>query len=145
MKYFLLFVSILCLNNQQVIAQNVKDRLGKSMHLVMDVYHSPTESIDQRIDRAANEICNKENLKVQTQVDKLIEKIAEKDSKGKDLNEEQKLISKTYKDANEYELFDPMDIKEKIDELRVSIDDFESNVDTALALSNATTFIEFEV
>ena len=58
MKYFLWFVSILCLNNQQVIAQNVEDRLGKSMHLVMDIYHSPTESIDQRIHRAANEICN---------------------------------------------------------------------------------------
>lgn len=58
MKFFLWFVSILCLNIQQVMAQNVEDRLGKSMQLVMDVYHSPTESIDQRIHRAANEICN---------------------------------------------------------------------------------------
>lgn len=58
MKLILWFVSILCLNSQQVIAQSVEDRLGKSMHLVMDIYHSPTESIDQRIQRAGNEICN---------------------------------------------------------------------------------------
>ena len=58
MKYFLWFVSILFIHTQQGIAQNVEDRLGKSMHLVMDVYHSPTESIDQRIQRAANEFCN---------------------------------------------------------------------------------------
>ena len=58
MKYFIWFVSILCLNYQQVIAQNVEDRLVKSMHLVMDVYHSPTESIDQRIHRAANDFNN---------------------------------------------------------------------------------------
>ena len=58
MKYFLWFVSTLFIYCQQGFAQNVEDRLGKSMHLVMDVYHSPTESIDQRIQRAANEFCN---------------------------------------------------------------------------------------
>ena len=58
MKYFLWFISILFIHTQQGVAQNVEDRLGKSMHLVMDVYHSPTESFDQRIQRAANEFCN---------------------------------------------------------------------------------------
>ena len=57
MKYFLCFVSTLFIHCQQGFSQNVEDRLGKSMHLVMDVYHSPTESIDQRIQRAANEFC----------------------------------------------------------------------------------------
>ena len=93
----------------------------------------------------AKDTCDSENKKVQLQVDKLIEKIAEKDSKSKDLNEEQILISNTYKEANEFELFDPLKIVDKIDALSRDIETFESNVDTALALSNATTFIEVNV
>lgn len=51
-------VLFLFLYSQQVIAQRIKNRLERSMQLVMDVYHSPTESIDQRIQRAANGICD---------------------------------------------------------------------------------------
>lgn len=58
MKKIFWFVLFLFLHSQRGLAQYVEDRLKKSMHLVMDVYHSPTESIDQRIQRAANEFCN---------------------------------------------------------------------------------------
>ena len=36
MKYFLWFISILFIHTQQGVAQNVEDRLGKSMHLEMN-------------------------------------------------------------------------------------------------------------
>ena len=52
-----IFTALLLCSNC-TFAQNVEDRLSKSMSLVMDVYHSPTESIDLRIKRAANEFCN---------------------------------------------------------------------------------------
>ena len=58
MKRLFLIVQFLLFLSPLVVAQNVEDRLGKSMHMVMDVYHSPTESMDQRIARAANEFCN---------------------------------------------------------------------------------------
>lgn len=56
--YFLGAVTLFFFICQQTIAQRIENRLEKSMQLVMDVYHSPTESIDQRIQRAANGICD---------------------------------------------------------------------------------------
>lgn len=43
---------------------------------------------------------------------------------------------------NEFEVVDPLNIKQKIDELDKYISDFELNVDTALSISNATNEIE---
>lgn len=56
--YYWGIVILLFLYSQQVIAQRIENRLEKSMQLVMDVYHSPTEAIDQRIQRAANGMCD---------------------------------------------------------------------------------------
>lgn len=47
-----------------------------------------------------------------------------------------------YRNSNCWENVDPLDLKEKIDALEQRIFDFETNVDVALSISNATTFIE---
>lgn len=45
---------------------------------------------------------------------------------------------------NGYEIIDPLDIDKKIKEMTEKIDDFESNIDNALSVSNATTYIEID-
>lgn len=49
-----------------------------------------------------------------------------------------------YRKMNEYELIDPLNLKNKIEELEREIEDFEANVDTVLQISNCSTWIEFE-
>lgn len=49
--------------------------------------------------------------------------------------------TKSFKDREEYELIDPLRLKEKIDNLEEEIYDFKSEVDAVLSESNATTFI----
>lgn len=53
-------------------------------------------------------------------------------------------IIKPYRERNEYELIDPLNLKNKIETLEREIEDFESNVDTALQITNCSTWIEFE-
>lgn len=54
-------------------------------------------------------------------------------------------IIKPYRERNEYELIDPLNLKDKIETLEREIEDFEYNVDTALQINNCSTWIEFEV
>lgn len=48
----------------------------------------------------------------------------------------------TYRQQNGWEAVDPLNLKAEIDKLSDEIINFESNVDVALSMSNATTFIE---
>lgn len=83
-----------------------------------------------------------QNNKVNEQVNKLLETMVSKES-GKQLSkEDQDVIEKPYRANHEYELVDPLSVYDKISELEKRIDDFESAVDTALCVSNASTFIE---
>lgn len=45
---------------------------------------------------------------------------------------------------NSYEFIDPLDVEKKINELETYINDFLSEVDSAISTSNALTVIEFE-
>lgn len=53
-------------------------------------------------------------------------------------------VKKDYISRNQYDLIDPIKIKEKIDALRDEIDQFTSEVDAALSVSNAITEITIE-
>ena len=57
------------------------------------------------------------------------------------ISEEHKAIAETYRQANEVMLLDPLFLEQKIEILEKKITDFESNIDVALSMSNATTFI----
>jgi hypothetical protein len=52
-------------------------------------------------------------------------------------------IRKPYLEANEFHLFDPLKVDDKIKDLEKEIGDFEADVDAVLSESNAVTFIEF--
>lgn len=83
-----------------------------------------------------------QNNKVNEQVNKLLETMVSKESSKQLSKEDQDVIEKPYRANHEYELVDPLSVYDKISELEKRIDDFESAVDTALCVSNASTFIE---
>lgn len=82
------------------------------------------------------------NEKVNDQVDKLLETAYGKDD-AKKTQEVYDAIAKPYHAANDWELVDPLGLADKIKALEARIDGFLSNVDTALAVANATTVIEY--
>lgn len=65
-------------------------------------------------------------------------------SKDKANNEEIKLATETFMKQNSYSLIDPLNIVKEIEQLEEEISAFEVAVDSALQISNATTYIEFE-
>ena len=92
----------------------------------------------------ATDTVNKENKKVDNKVDELLSTLIGKDSDKKIYKEDQEAIEKPYREKNEYEFIDPISIYDKMLELEADIDGFNSEVDTKLVLSNATTFIEID-
>lgn len=91
---------------------------------------------------SASNIVLKENAKVDTQIDKLLETLIGKDSDKKTTKEDQAAITEPYREKNEFALIDPLGIFDKIQKLEEDIDGFNSQVNTALVLSNAITTIE---
>lgn len=55
-----------------------------------------------------------------------------------------KMLRQTYIDNNSFVIIDPLDIKDKMEELRNEVLSFYSDVDSALSVSNALTVIEFD-
>lgn len=92
----------------------------------------------------ASELVNKENKKVDNKVDELLATLIGKDSDKKISKEDQEAIEKPYRDKNEFELIDPIEIYNKIVKLEEEIDNFKSQVDTQLVISNAITKIEID-
>jgi len=92
----------------------------------------------------ASELVNKENKKVDNKVDELLSTLIGKDSDKKISKEDQEAIEKPYRDKNEFELIDPIEIYDKIVKLEEEIDNFKSQVDTQLVISNAITKIEID-
>lgn len=87
---------------------------------------------------------DKENKKVDAKVDDLLTTLIGKNSDKKLSKEDQEAVERPYREKNEFEFVDPLDLYEKIQKLEADIDGFKANVDTALVLSNATTFIEID-
>lgn len=51
-------------------------------------------------------------------------------------------VRKPFMDSNEFHLFDPLKIQDKIAGMEKEVSEFEANIDAALSESNAVTFIE---
>lgn len=81
-----------------------------------------------------------QNRGVQARIDNMLSQIAS--SAKSDIEEAQKVMSETYMQNNGWDIFDPVDIKSKIDAYDAMIDEFEKNVDIVLSMSNAVTMIE---
>lgn len=93
--------------------------------------------------RAAQLVITSENgHKLDERLDKYIQSVY--GSKEKITPEELDKASKDFKARNEYKLVDPLKIADKIEELKKEIDEFQAAVDSAIQISNATTYIEIE-
>lgn len=86
----------------------------------------------------------KHNIAVDKKVDELLLSLVGRDSSKKLSDEDQVAVEKPYRNSHEYVIVDPLKLQRKIDALEKDIQGFESNVDTALTISNATTYIEVD-
>lgn len=85
---------------------------------------------------------NNANAMVNSKIDQLILAAYGKDGKDKISESDYNAIASPYKAANEVELVDPIHIKDEIEKLESYIDDFTSNVDAQLQISNCVTYIK---
>lgn len=99
------------------------------------------DTMKQAYNTASNDV-SKQNIRVDSQLDQMLEAYIGKDGDKKITEADLEVIIKPYREKNEWELIDPLDLLRKIEELGAEIDAFESNVDVALSMSNAVTFIE---
>ena len=97
-----------------------------------------TELIEQMESAKTN--VNKQNLKVEDKIDTLLQAACGTDvKKSDDLYES---IAKPYHEKNDWEIVDPLGAEQISADLSEAISGFLSEVDTVLAVSNATTVIE---
>lgn len=85
------------------------------------------------------------NADVDAQCEKLLASYYNKDAAKKISSDDYHTIIDPYKEANEWVLVDPIGLQEAYDKLSAETSGFMANVDTALSVSNATTFIEVEM
>ena len=86
---------------------------------------------------------NSSNYEVDNKIDSLVQAAYGKEGKNNIKQEDYDAIAKPYREANEWDIVDPLNLKDVIKEMEKRIDGFESNVDSALQISNCTTYIEF--
>lgn len=90
---------------------------------------------------SARALSAQQNMFLEDRIDKYIESMLGKEAKGK--KEDYSEIILPIRVANEYSLVDPLNIEEKISTLENRIEGFQSEVDSALQVSNCITWIEF--
>ena len=86
---------------------------------------------------------NSSNYEVDNKIDSLVQAAYGKEGKNNIKQEDYDAIAKPYREANEWDIIDPLNLKDVIEEMEKRIDGFESTVDSALQISNCTTYIEF--
>ena len=86
---------------------------------------------------------NSSNYEGDNKIDSLVQSAYGKEGKNNIKQEDYDAIAKPYREANEWDIVDPLNLKDVIEEMEKRIDGFESNVDSALQISNCTTYIEF--
>jgi hypothetical protein len=84
---------------------------------------------------------NQQNLAIEQNLQKILEATFGKENVkvGKDDFE---AVRKPYMEANEYHLFDPLNVSKKIEEIENEVEAFEMEVDAVLSEINAITIIE---
>lgn len=84
---------------------------------------------------------NKNNEAVEQNVQSLLKAAFGKDSVEVDESAVD-AISKPYRSANEFHLFDPLEVEKKVEDIEKEVSEFEMEVDAVLSEINAVTFIE---
>lgn len=98
------------------------------------------ETLKARQQQAVAQL-NQQNTVVEQNVQRILEATFGKENvkAGKDDVES---VRKPYMDANEFHLFDPLKVAEKVESMEKEVGDFEMEVDAVLSEINAVTFIE---
>ena len=94
--------------------------------------------------KKATDIVENKNLKVDESIEQLLNTAYGKEGKEKISQGSYDAISEPYKKANEYGLVDSLEVQKLIKSFKDEIEDFESEVDTVLQISNSTTLIEID-
>lgn len=89
--------------------------------------------------RQVNADVNKRNEAVDEKLDELLKVMAGKDSKN--IDKESNDLAKNYRETNEYEVVDPIQIEKEIEQLENDIMEFKGEVDFVLSESNAISKI----
>lgn len=97
-------------------------------------------SMKNQLERETSQV-NTQNILMENKIDKNIETMLGKDGKTKD--EDLDSFMKVFRTANQWSLVDPLGLNDLINELNDRITGFESEVDSALQISNCITWIEF--
>jgi hypothetical protein len=84
----------------------------------------------------------KENEKVDANLQKLLETSMGKEGKQKATEDDINAIAKPFKEQNEYEVVNPLELQNLIKQLRDDIEGFTMEIDFVLSTSNALTMIE---
>lgn len=105
----------------------------------IDYEKSLKHQMERQFVGCMTEITN-ENRKVDIRFDGILEKLVGSDRTN--ISEEHKAIAETYRQNNQVELLDPINLENKIQKFEEKISEFEANIDVALSMSNAITFIE---
>lgn len=98
------------------------------------------ETLKARQQQAVAQL-NQQNAIVEQNVQRILEATFGKENvkAGKDDVES---VRKPYMEANEFHLFDPLKVAEKVEAMEKEVGDFEMEVDAVLSEINAVTFIE---
>lgn len=103
-----------------------------SIEFKKDLLHKMTKQYKEAVSYVTLQ-----NERVEDNLDAQVSNLAGKDSNKANLAG----YMEEYRKQNCWTVVDPLDLKAKIDALEEEITDFETNVDVALSISNATTFI----
>ena len=102
------------------------------------------ELLDQlslQYSEAKHKVIN-ENLKVDNTINQMLSSFLGNVGDKKISEAEMEVISKPYREKNEYELVDPLGVEKVINDLREKIDAFLAEVDVRLSVINSITYIE---
>lgn len=103
--------------------------------------------MNNQLAKAKNEIYRNSGEALEEKAEKYILAFIQaqpKDSKMTADDETVKALRKDYIERNTYDLIDPLGIEKLIEKMQNEIDEFNTEIDATLSVSNATTTIEFE-
>lgn len=90
----------------------------------------------------ANIVIDRTKERIQREIEAKVEQVFGNAKKLDENDSTYKAIAKQVEAANAHKLVDPIGLAKKIEALEESIEDFETDVDVALSVVNATTTIE---
>lgn len=145
------------MKRRKIIKSKVVESNAKTMVEVNGVEMSRADAIERKdsimyerellteLERQYSSILasvRRENEKVDANLQKLLESSMGKEGKQKASEDDINAIAKPFKEQNEYEVINPLELQNLIKQLRDDIEGFETEVDYVLSTSNALTIIE---